>query len=311
MVQLLLIEAGIISAAVSFCVSYVTVKLSGPGRKKLISAMNFARSRQFFSEPRKPLPPKAREKEKNKRMEFETTPEHSAILRKVASDMKSQLKGYGDSLSRVPVPVIVPEISTMALWSDLIRNHMTEDETDFESSWYRYTELLREHSKLQSNLYIDIEALVKEKLIGYTAVNNDNVNAAPPENTVFYNTELVASIMRNWLDSMRGQDLHYNLENGTDLGMEDAKKYVKIPDARFLTLYNRKIGTGQEFIIEEFEKVARNLLLNFRETSLYDRYSTRLQRNESEVNELETKLKTILEKMETLPVFKGICEYSR
>ncbi len=309
--QILLLEAGLISAAVSFVVSYATVKYIEPGRKKFVSMLNHMRTGQMFSEARKPLPPKAREKEKSKRMEFETTPEHSAVLRRVASDMKSQLKGYSDSISRVPMPVVIPEISTMSLWSDLIRNHLTEDENDFERSWYRYAELLREHSRLESNLYIDMEGLVKEKLVSYNALGSDNLNLSPPENSAYYNSEMIGSIIRNWLDGIRGNELHYKLDNGTDLGMEDAKKYVKVPDARFLTLYNRRIASGPEFVVEELERVVRLLLLDFRETSLYDRYATNLQRNEKEIDQLEEKLKEILEKLETVPVFKGICQYSR
>ena len=244
-------------------------------------------------------------------MEYETTPEHSAVLRKIASDMRSQLKGYGDSISRVPVPIVVPEISTMALWSDLIRNHLQEKEFDFESNWYRYIELLRNHSRMEANLFVDVEALIKERIVGYSAVSSDNLNVPPPENTVYYNTELVSSIIRNWLDSIRGNELHYPLENGTDLGMEDAKKYLKIPDARFLTLYNKKIGSGPEVIVETLEDIMKELMLNFHELQLFVKYRSNLTENEAEVSSIETKLNEILGRLEAMPVFYGLCPYSR
>ena len=307
-----LLEAGVISAIVAFIVSFFTVKfLAIKGRRRL-PVNKLAKPERKYEEPRrqKPINKKVKEKEKSRKMEYETSPDHSAVLRKIASDMRSQLKGFSDSISRVPVPVVVPEISTMALWSDLIRNHLQENEFDFESGWYRYIELLREHSRLEANLFIDIEALIKEKMVGYAAVNNDNVNIAPPENTVYYNSELIGSIMRNWLDSIRGSDLHYPLDNGTDLGMEDAKKYLKIPDARFLTLYNKKIGSGPEVIVEELETIARELLLNFHDTPSFVKYRSNLTENETEVTTLQTRLKGILSNLEALPVFKGLCEYS-
>lgn len=306
-----LLEAGLISAIVSFVVAFFTVRFVSQNQSTVRPVQQVSKKVNQPPEIRKPPNRKVKEKEKNRRMEYEATPEHSAVLRKIASDMKSQLKGYTDSISRVPVPVIVPEISTMALWSDLIRNHLNETGFDFEPSWYRYIELLRDHSRLEANLFVDIEALIKEKLVGYSAQNNDNVNLAPPENTVYYNAELVGSVMRNWFDSIRGNDLHYPLDNGTDLGMEDAKKTLKIPDARFLTLYNRKIGSGPEVIVEELEKISRELLLNFHEVSLFVKYRSNLTENEAEISTLESKLNEILSKLESTPVFKGLCEYAR
>ncbi len=306
-------EAGVISAVISFIVSFLTVRFAGSGKKMKFPLNRPTRPDNIGVEQRmpKPVSRKNKEKQKVKNMEYETSPDHSAVLRKIASDMRSQLKGYSDSISRVPVPVIIPEISTMALWSDLIRNHIEESEFDFESNWYRYIELLREHSRLESNMFVDIEAAVKEKLVGYSAVNSDNLNVAPPENTVYYNSELIGSVMRNWLDAIRGSELHYPIDNGTDLGMEDAKKYLKIPDARFLTLYNKKVGAGAEVIVEELENISRELLLNFRDLNQFVRYSSKITENEAEIDSLEARLNSILGNLESQPVFKGLCQYSR
>lgn len=305
------VEAGLISAVVSFSVSYVTVRYIAPNLKILRHEPRHLVPINPPTQVKKPPSKKIKEKEKSRMMEYETTPEHSAVLRKIASDMRSQLKGYGDSISRVPVPVIVPEISTMALWSDLIRNHLHDPDFDFESNWYRYIELLRNHSRMGANLFVDAEALIKEKLVGYSAANSDNLNVPPPDNTVYYNTDLVSSIIRNWLDSIRGNELHYPLDNGTDIGMEDAKKQLKIPDARFLTLYNKKIGSGPEVIVEELEGIVKELMLNFHENSLFVKYRSNLTENEAEIKSIESRLNEMLEKLEGKPVFNGLCPYCR
>lgn len=308
----MILESGMVSAVVALVVSYVTVKFLESNRRRIFPAGMFRETRKStpVQSKQKPVNRKAKEKEKTRKLEYETSPDHSAVLRKIASDMKSQLKGFRDSISRVQVPVIVPEIPTMALWSDLIRNHLIEEDFEFESSWYRYIELLREHSRLQSNMFIDIEALIKEKLVGYSAVNSDNVNLSPPENSVYYTSELISSIMRNWIDFIRGSNMHFPIENGTDLGMEDAKKQLKIPDARFLTLYNKKIGSGPEIIVEELQGIAKGLMVDFHETGTFVRYKTSLNENESEISSLESKLREILVKLEVTPVFKGLCEFS-
>lgn len=309
-----LLEAAGISAVVSVVVSFITIRLLN-NEKGFLSPPGAGRQKKTMMPPLDPppkqVPRKVKEKERNRNLEYESPPEHCTVLRKIASDMKSQLKGYTDSASRVPVPVTIPEISTMALWTDLIRNHYHEDDFDFEANWYRFTELMRDHSRMESNMFIDIEALIKERLVGYSALNNDNVSIAPPENTVYYNSELVASIMRNWLDSMRGNELHYSLDNGTDLGMEDAKKQLKIPDARFLTLYNRKIASGAEVMVESLENIVRDLLLNFHEVNLFVKYRSNLTENEAEVDALRTRLEEILSRLESTSVFRGMCPYSR
>lgn len=307
-----LIEAGVISAIISFVVSLLTVRFMGSGSGLKLPIGKAPKPEKPFFEQRVLKPPnkKVREKERVRSMEYETSPEHSAVLRKIASDMRSQLKGYSDSISRVPVPVIIPEISTMALWADLIRNHIDSADFDFETDWYRYIDLLREHSRLQANMFVDIEAALKEKLVGCSAVNSDNVSMTPPENTVFYNSELIAAIMRNWLDAIRGAELHTPIDNPTDLGVEDAKKYVKIPDARFLTLYNRKIASGQEINVEQLEGTVRELLLEFHEMEHYTRYRSKITENETEIDSIGEKLSELLVKLESRAVFKGLCHYS-
>lgn len=309
----MIIEAGAVSAIVSFAVSFLTVRLLGNGKSLKLPAFKSPLPEKDFFElkKQKPISKKTKEKEKVKSMEYETSPEHSAVLRKIASDMRSQLKGYADSISRVPVPVIIPEISTMALWSDLIRNHLESSEFDFESDWYRYIELSREHSRLEANMFVDIEAAVKEKLVGYSAVNSDNVSMTPPENTIYYNSELIGSIMRNWLDAIRGTELHYPLDNPTDLGMEDAKKYLKIPDARFLTLYNKKVASGPEITVEQLQELVRELLLSFHDLGQFVRFRSKITENETEIDSIGGRLEEVLGSLESRAVFKGLCRYSQ
>lgn len=307
----IILEAAGVSAAVSFVVSYLTVKFVPSGSIRRPGVQEIRSRPHNQPPPRKELSPRKREKSRARSLEIQTSPEHSAVLRKIASDMKSQLKGYTDSTSRVPVPVIVPEISNMALWSDLIRSHYIDEEFDFETKWLRYIELQREHSRLESNMYVDIGAQIKSMIVGYSAVNYDNVNTPPPENTVYYSSELTSSIMSNWLDAIRGLNPHFPLENPTDLGIEDAKKFLKSPDGRFLTMYNKKIASGAEIIIEQLEEAARNLLVNFHEDTVYRKYQSSLSGNETELTALEGKLREILSELESKPVFNGTCQYSR
>lgn len=245
-------------------------------------------------------------RKKDPEEESETTPQHSQVLRRVASDMKSQLKTFKDYASRDPQPIKIPNLSEMALWQDLVMNHLQKEYGDFSDRWIEYRTLLKEHSELEAKIFREIEGLVKSNVEGFNAQHNENILQPPPLNVARFNSGYVGTIMKVWLNSIR------NLENSGKLEIthEDAKKSVKAPGYEFLIVNNEKVAIGEEEAVNQLEKTIIQLTTDFSDSEVFKRYEEAVQQKEQKLLEQRTVLENVLTISENTDVFKGKCQYS-
>lgn len=314
--------SAIVSAAVSAVTAFLVVKLqTRPAannqrieHKKFIDPLQFKKK---ASETLHQFSKQASKREKTnkepikKPKEAEGNSEHNAVLRKVASDMKSQLKGFQDFISRDPQPIKIPEIANMPLWSDLVENHLPRDFDDFMGHWQLYLEKLREHSNLEAQLFVDIESEIRKALQPYNFLQNKTLTDIPPENTVFYSVEFMGALINNWLSKIRGDEPKYTSNNDFLISNIDAKRALKESGYKFLILGNNRVACGAVDIIEEVQEKFREFLINFQETDLFSSYDKKLGANEDDIESLGKELNAMLNSLESAENFRGKCRFIR
>lgn len=316
------IASAIVSAVTSY---YVTKTMnskihsgSNPNNSQLVALKN--RLVGFRSSVTKKLAQTAHDdidlsgKEKRKgsmpESEFEATPQHSQVLRKVASDMKSQLKTYNDFASRDPQPVKIPELSEMALWNDLVKNHLPSEEESFAEKWADYIVLLKRHAEIEAKMFRGIEDSIKNDLEGLRIQQKENITQAPPENVVYFTSSCIGTIMNTWLNSIRNPNAEDETVTALEITTEDSKKTTKASGQKFLVVDKNKVALGEEEAIDKLEKLLIKLTTNLGDIELFKEYEESVKENETEIAEQKMLLDNVLTNAEDTEIFKGKCPYT-
>lgn len=317
--------SAVVSAVVSAVTAFIVVKLQtqAPSRngpvehRKLIDPAQFRKKasetlHQFSKQSAKPAKQDKQGKEiQKKQKEPEGNSEHNAVLRKVASDMKSQLKGFQDFVSRDPQPIKIPEISHMPLWKDLVDNHLPKDFADFIGKWHTYLDELRKHSELEAQMFVDIESGIRKALHPYNFLQNRTLTDIPPEKTIYYSVEFMGNILSNWLSSIRKEEPKYTSNNDFLISSIDAKRALKESGYRFLILGNNRVACGPVDIIEDVQEKFREFLIGYQETELFSKYTEMLGSSEDNITALGNSLREMLNTLESAESFRGKCRYIR